>query len=173
MNKLPEIICVAENAHPPAEAAVDEEDVWLVLGTKGPADSGNKPVDRLVRDAAQFAADAPVPGLALARAGKPLRFLAVIHDFSQTPSCRKEWVEGALADVFEQAERRGIRSLRLPLLGVTRGPLSPQEFIDLLYHALKGAPRRHLKIVYLEALAENQEEAAAAAQSAAEVAALM
>jgi len=121
------------------EAIVAEEDTCLVLST--PVDLIVSP-EHPVRVMTEVHAASPlVPGSVVVQPGSPLRFLAVVHDLDQEPSCREAWVVSALDEVLEKAEARGLRSIGLPMIGALHGNLSPERFVVLLRDALqRGAP---------------------------------
>ncbi len=129
-----------EYRHPfTVEAIVAEEDTCLVLST--PVDLIVSP-EHPVRVMTEVHAASPfVPGRVVVRPGSPLRFLAVVHDLDQEPSCREAWVVSALDEVIEKAEARGLRAIGLPMIGTLHGDLSPERFVVLLRDALqRGAP---------------------------------
>jgi len=142
-------IMVTSAAVPPPEAKVIvyEEDTFLVLSApiewKEP---GEHPV-RVMDDA--YSADPETPGHVIVREGRPVKFLAVVHDLSQEPTWKEEWVAAALAVIFCEGESRKLTSMALPLLGTRHGSLETKRFFSLLRHALDRASLRHLKYLWL------------------------
>lgn len=132
-----------------ADAIVIEEDTFLILSTKKAVELSDKSRMQLVRDTVQTVTDSPVPGLALARGKAPYRFLAIVHDFNETPSWKKEWVRGALVDIFEKAEYYSINSIRIPLLATEHGSLEPAEFVKIIFEVLDDISFNRLKIILL------------------------
>ena len=66
-----------------------------------------------------------------------MRFLAVVHDLDQDPSCNETWVAAALNGVLEEAEARGLQAIGLPMIGTLHGSLSPERFVVLLRNSLR------------------------------------
>ena len=129
------------------EAMVVEEDTCLVLST--PVDLFVTP-EHPVRVMTEVHAASPlVPGSVVVRPGSPLRFLAVVHDLDQEPSCREAWVVSALDEVIEKAEARGLRAIGLPMIGTLHGDLSPERFVVLLRDALQRSAPTSLRRIWL------------------------
>lgn len=130
-------IVIADADDPPfrVDATVHEEDTWLALSA--PADviaTPGHPV-RVMTNA--WDAAPREPGSVIVRTGSPTRLLAVVHDLDAEPSWRLEWVAEALEGVFDEAERRDLVALRLPLLGSRHGALPPEAFIRHLRELLR------------------------------------
>jgi hypothetical protein len=89
------------------------------------------------------------PGSVLVRGKRPLRLLAIVHDFNQDPSWREEWIASALDRILAEAERQRLRSLALPFLGTLHGSLEKQRFVVLLRDALERNPAIHLERLWL------------------------
>lgn len=140
-----EIVAAPADRPPfPVDAIACEEDTFLVLSA--PVDLA-APAEHPVRlFTALWEAEPRRPGSVLARAGRPPRLLAVVHDLDAEPTWREEWVEEALAGVFAEARRRGLAALGLEPLGCRHGRLPPGRFGALLGRALDGregaAPER-------------------------------
>jgi O-acetyl-ADP-ribose deacetylase (regulator of RNase III) len=95
----------------------------------------------------------------IVREGVPLRFHAVIHDLSLEPTWREEWIFTALVGILREAERRGLRTLALPLLGTTHGTLDPSRAAQLLRAALAHVGPGSLQMLWLVAPAGTGPEA--------------
>ena len=128
-------------------AQVVEEDTWLVMSAGLPDGRGEEHVVRILT--AALDADPLLPGQVLLRKGSPPRLLAIVRDFDQEPSCRREWIEVALRNVLRAADSHRLDSLALPLLGTEGGPLHPGEFVVLLRRLLVAAPPVHLRRLWL------------------------
>ncbi len=129
------------------EAVTAEEDTFLVLSAVPEVREPHARRLRVVHEA--FTAEPAEPGSVVVRPGRPLRLLAVVHDLSQDPSLREEWVASALESALREADARGARTLAMPLLGRTHGGLAPEEFVALLRSALERRAPRHLERLWL------------------------
>jgi hypothetical protein len=130
-------ITAATETHPPfpVEAVVFEEDTYLVLSADWKKiESEDHPVVILTE---AFGMEPEEPGRVVVYEGSPLRFLAVVHDLDQDPSWREEWVRKALENIFQEADRRRLQSIALPLLGTKHGSLEKRRFVSLLVDFLK------------------------------------
>ena len=116
-------IVIAQDSHPPFDvgAVVLEEDTALILSTNVVIRETKEHVIRLMTDLYQY--KEKTPGSIVVKGANPYRFFAIVHDFDKDPSCRKEWVESALHNIFEICKKLGIESLGLQLLGTRHGPL--------------------------------------------------
>ncbi len=125
------VITIGSGTRPPfpIEAVAAEEDTWLVLSAPPVVE---EPGEHIIRTMTAIMDTLPLePGTAIFKKGKPLRFLAVVHDLEQEPSWRAEWVASALREVFSLAEEKGCRSMALPLIAARKGHLSTQGFLDI------------------------------------------
>jgi hypothetical protein len=103
-------------------------------------------VDRLVEEMDKTRPGRP--GALIVQKATPLRFLAVVHDFSVEPSWREEWIAAAFAAVFREAESRRLGSIATPLLGTVHGRLGVQRSAELLNDGLdRTAPVYLIDIV--------------------------
>ncbi len=129
----------------PVEAVVFEEDTFLVLSADvAKIESNDHPVVILTE---AFGMEPEKPGTVVIGDGSPLRFLAVVHDLDQEPTWKEEWIRQALENIFQEAERRRLRSIGLPFLGTKHGSLEERRFVSLLADSLKGNSFPHpLKI---------------------------
>ena len=128
---------------------VVEEDTSLILSTKKAVEKSDKKTGHLIRDSLQTISDSPIPGMALIRGKAPYRFLAIIHDFNLTPSWSVEWVKDALDDIFEIADRYGLKTMSLPLLATVHGSMAVHEFMNILFDVLENRYLNHLNTIYL------------------------
>lgn len=66
-----------------------------------------------------------VPGMVYAIEGPPLFLMAVIHDLTQEPSWREEWIAAAYHGIGYEVRERAIGALVMPLLGTVHGRYDP------------------------------------------------
>ncbi len=133
-------IVATPEGHPPfpVEAMVFEEDTYLVLsGDWEEIESDDHPVAVMVE---AFEAEPENPGRVVVYEGNPLRFLAVVHDLDQEPSWREEWIEKALEEIFQEAQRRTLQSIALPFLGTKHGSLEKKRFAILFREFIESRP---------------------------------
>jgi hypothetical protein len=140
-----EVGCFEEGTPEKVDAVAIEDDTYFVIG----ADPGFKePTEHPIRIwTAAHEAEPAAPGSVQVRDGRPLRLHAVVHDLSEDPTWKEEWVGAALAGILREVEGRGLRSLALPMLGAVHGKLPLARFVDLLRAALY-----HSRPVDLESL---------------------
>jgi hypothetical protein len=132
---------------PRCDAVVLEEDTWQVLAAGPELSICREHPIRLwteVLDAKPLA-----PGTVLLREGWPLTMVAVVYDFDSVPCCRSRWVAAALAETFRICRERRVRSLLLPLPGVSHGRLSPRKAFRLVVRAIGEDPHGELRQVLL------------------------
>lgn len=129
-------LAAAPETAPPfeVEAVVEEEDTHLVLSA--PVALPEDPEHPIRLMTALLEEHGEEPGSVIARKGRPLRLLAVVHDLSAEPTWREDWVETTLENVLCETGRRRICSLALPCLATRHGRLEPQRFVVLLRQAL-------------------------------------
>jgi hypothetical protein len=133
-------VVVAPERPRAADAVVEEEDTYLVLSAN--PEVREPAVTRLRAFHEAYTAEPAEPGSVVVRDGAPARLLAVVHDLSQNPSWREEWVAAALGAVLVEADSRKVRTLAMPPLGRVHGSLPRERFVALLRSALLvGAPR--------------------------------
>jgi hypothetical protein len=130
-----------------ADAVVAEEDTYLVLSAE--PEVREPAVNRLRVFHEAYAAEPVQPGTVVAREGSPMQLLAVIHDLSQEPTWREEWIVAALDAVLREADARNVRDLALPPLGRVHGALPRERLVVLLGAALRARPPRHLERLFL------------------------
>ena len=134
-------------ASPQVDAVVAEEDTYLVLSAD--TEVGEPAVARLRVFHEAYAAEPVEPGNVVAREGTPLRLLAVVHDLSQDPTWREDWVAAAIGAVLREADSRRVRTLAMPPLGRVHGALSRERFVLLLHSALRASAPRYLERICL------------------------
>lgn len=133
-------VVVAPERPRAADAVVEEEDTYLVLSAD--PEVRESEVARLRAFHEAYTAEPAEPGSVVVRDDAPTRLLAVVHDLSQDPSWREEWVAAALGAVIAEVDSRKVRTLAMPPLGRVHGSLPRERFVVLLRSALQaGAPR--------------------------------
>jgi hypothetical protein len=142
-------VVAAPKDSPPfqVEAVAFEEDTFLVMSADTAVRDPKVPLVRIMTRLMETQPE--VPGTVLVRGGSPTRLLAVIHDLNQDPSWKEEWIAAALTAVFEESQRRGFRSLALPLLGTVHGRLERKRAVELLVKVLRQRTFQHLRWLWL------------------------
>jgi hypothetical protein len=131
-------VAPAERSPFPVDAVAVEDDTYSVLAADPMV---REPADHPIRIwNALKDVDEAAPGSVIVRRGRPLKFLAVVHDLSREPTWKEEWVAAALAGVLDECEGRGLKSLGLAPLGSVHGKLPPVRFIELLRAAIGPRP---------------------------------
>jgi hypothetical protein len=131
----------------PVDAWAAEEDTYLVLSADPEVAEVDEDPERVM---AEVLATRPAePGTVIVKGACPLRLLAVVHDLNEEPSWKEEWVVKALHGIFQEADKRRVRSLALPLLGTLHGSLEKQRFLVLLREVVERRPPRHLTRLWL------------------------
>jgi hypothetical protein len=131
----------------PVDGVAFEEDTFLVLSAdpvvRAPKESLMHVMTKVIETRPQ------TPGSVLVKGKRPLRLLAIVHDFNQDPSWREEWIASALDTILAEAETRRLKSIALPFLGTLHGSLEKQRFVGLLRDALERNPASHLERLWL------------------------
>ena len=143
-----QIVAASEETPPFAvEAMAIEEDTWLIMSAEPEAcDPEEHPIRIMTR---LIEARPEKVGRVLISGGNPIRFLAIVHDVDQEPTCREEWVEAALKDIFLKTEQRSLKSLGLPFLGTLHGKLEEKRFVMLLSRVLLEMTFNHMRRLWL------------------------
>ncbi|MFQ5744428.1 MAG: hypothetical protein ACE5HV_12690 [Acidobacteriota bacterium] len=141
------IAAPAQESPFPLEAVAAEEDTWLVLSTDSRIIEQHDHPIRVMTEVWEAAPEKP--GEVVVKPGRPLRLLAVVHDFNADPTFREEWVASALDGIFEETARRELASIGLPLLGTLHGTLQPAAFLALLETAIERAGAQAPERVWL------------------------
>lgn len=124
---------VGEEPPPLTGAMVVAQDVHLILGEAGPIEDTRETPEQVL--AAPGAQRPRRPGSVVVGAspeGRPLLLQAIVYDFDRSPPAREIHVFEALIAAFEEAHRRGIRSLAVQPLGTAHSGLDPERFLRLL-----------------------------------------
>jgi hypothetical protein len=93
----------------PVDALAVEDDTYFVLGADPEVREPNEHPIRLWKQIHE--AEPAAPGSVSVKEGEdggPTRFLAVVHDLSQEPSWREEWVAQALGEVLRETGQRKV-----------------------------------------------------------------
>jgi len=149
---------VASPANSPpfeVDAVALEEDTYLVMSADRQVKDPQQHPVRLRTEVINFKA-APV-GSVLIQGENPLRFLAIVHDLNCRPTWQKKWIDSALREIFQEAEKRRLTGIGLQPLGTIYGQLTLQLFVDLLGPVLLERSLRYLRKIWLIApLGTNQ-----------------
>jgi hypothetical protein len=143
-------IVVAPYHSPPfsVQGLVLEEDTWFALSsTPEFHDTSDHPI-RVMTEA--WEAEPATPGSVCVRGGYPYRILAVVHDLSQDPTWRIEWIDLALRHSLEAARAEGLRSIGIEPLGAVHGRFQATEFDTLLRRVVDEDPYPPLDIWRIE-----------------------
>jgi hypothetical protein len=131
----------------PVEAATYEEDTFLIM-SPGSGETGE--AQHPIRMMAELESFRPRKvGSVLVRKGPPLRLLAVVHDVNREPTCREQWVEKALSNLFQKADQLGLRSLSMPLLANRHGRLPIDRLALLLSRILQTRSSGSLEQIWV------------------------
>ena len=143
-----EIVAAPENRPPfEVDAVAVEEDTFLVMSADRRVQDPREPLIKIMTRVIET--QPKRPGSVFVRGGSPLRFLAVVHDLNEEPTWKEEWIIGALEAIFQEAERRGLRSIALPFLGTLHGSLDKARFLVLLRSVLEKITANHFKRLWL------------------------
>jgi hypothetical protein len=143
-----DIVTAPQSAAPfEVDALAVEEDTWLIMSAEPTMGDFQEHPIRLMTDLIE-ARPKPV-GSVVVQGRNPMHFMAIVHDVNQDPTCREEWVHGALHAIFREAEHRKLRSLGLPLIGTLHGKLVPHRFVDLFSRVLRRASFKYLRRLWL------------------------
>jgi hypothetical protein len=129
------------------EAFAFEEDTFLVMSADPTVRDPRRPLIRIMSDLIE--AQPRLPGTVLVQGTSPVRLLAIIHDFSEDPSWKEDWVKEASVGIFEAAARLNLRSVALPLLGTVHGSLDRQRAMQFLAQGVRSRPLHELLSLWL------------------------
>ena len=129
------------------DTVVEEQDTALVLDIDPIIRESGEEYPELVSNMVDQ--EPLVPGDVIVRKGRPLRFLAIVHDLDNDPSCDTGTVAVALENLLREFNRRRVHSAAMPLLGTVHGRFGDETFLTLLYNALQQEPQRFLEELWL------------------------
>ena len=131
-------VVAADHLPSPVDAVAVEDDTYSVLAADPTV---REPADHPIRiwNALKDVTEAE-PGSVIVKRGRPLKFLAVVHDLAREPTWKEEWVAAALAEVLAECDARGLKTLGLQPLGAMHGTLAPERFVELLRSAIDRHP---------------------------------
>jgi hypothetical protein len=116
-------------------ALVEEQDTDRVLGECTEIrDHGDKPVWYLANKLSS--APQKKTGGVIVRGQQPFVFQAIIHNLSEDPSWRREWIAETLDNIFTLTKEKNIPSIKLPALGNVHGRFGLENFIILFTEKL-------------------------------------
>ncbi len=128
----------------PVQALVLEEDTWFALSSSPEVSRPRSHPIRVMTDA--WEAQPAETGSVHVRDGYPFRILAVVHDLSQEPTWRIEWIESALRSSLAVARERGFEAVGIEPLGAIHGRFSIADFDALLASLIEHDPDPALEI---------------------------
>lgn len=132
----------------PIQGLVLEEDTWFALSSPPDFD---EPADHPIRVMTEaWEAEPAALGSVHIRGGHPFRILAVVHDLSQDPTWRADWIEQALHRSLEVAREQGLQALGIEPLGAVHGRFDAAEFDALLSRVVESDPDPPLDIWRIE-----------------------
>jgi len=131
----------------PVDAVALEEDTFLVLSAETAVRETKESLMRVMTKVIETRPE--IPGTVLVKGKHPLRILAVVHDLNREPTWKEAWVESALRGIFQEVERRRLKSLALPFIGTLHGKLKKERFIRMLREVLETTECKHLRKVWL------------------------
>jgi hypothetical protein len=142
-------IVSAPKDSPPFEvdAIALEEDTYLIMS----ADLEIfKPDEHIIRIMNNLLKTKPEQvGSVVVKGKNPFKFMCIVHDVNQDPTWKDEWIISAFIKIFEEAERRKVRSIAIPMIGTLHGTLQKQLFVEFLKIALEENSFNYLKCIWL------------------------
>lgn len=132
----------------PVQGLILEEDTWFALSSPPKVRESREHPIRVMTDA--WEAEPAEPGSVHVREAHPFRILAVVHDLSQDPTWRPEWIELALRRSLRVARKRGLDALGIEPLGAVHGQFPTAEFDALLRRVVEEQSGAALDIWRIE-----------------------
>lgn len=129
-------------AGPPARVRVEEEDTFTVLSAP-PEIPEHGPNPIRVMTAVWEAQPRAIPSVE--KRGRV--WLLVLHDLEREPSLTEATLRAGLELLFDEAERDGVESLDVPLLGAVHGVIPEARTRELLSEVLGARWFHRLKRV--------------------------
>jgi O-acetyl-ADP-ribose deacetylase (regulator of RNase III) len=142
-------VIIGPTNEPPfkVDAVAVEDDTYNVLSANPEFQASRGSIAQAL-DALERSEPHPL-GSVVVRIGRPLIFQAIVHDLSRDPTCSEESVRRALTAIFDEAERRQLKSVALPPVGTRYRSLDERRFLDLFNEALARAAFRSVEQVWL------------------------
>jgi len=151
------VVVAPEDEPPfPVDAIAVEEDTHLLLASDGIVEEPAESYGELV--AADGERMANIPGSVIVKKGRPLEFLAIVHDIDCDPTWREEWIASAINGVIEEAEWHHVQSIGVPLIGTRHGSIEMRRVALWLGRCLSEKACRHLERVWVIAPAGSEAE---------------
>lgn len=143
------LIVASPEYSPPfdVDAIAYEEDTFLIMSADKKIRDPDKNMMTLMTNLIEI--DPEPLGSVKVVSGKPLKFLAIIHDVDREPTWKEEWVENSLREIFLKIEKRKLSSFALPILGTLYGTIEIKCFIKLLKKIIAKTPIKSLKCLWL------------------------
>ena len=124
-----------------------EEDTFLVMSAESRIRPPREPLMKIMTRVIEMKPQ--VPGSVLVKKGRPMRFLAVVHDLNADPTWKEEWVAEALLGIFKEAEKRRCRSIGIPFLGTLHGSLEKERFLKLFKETVNQVSSKYPESIWL------------------------
>lgn len=142
------VVAAPEGSRPfDIDAIVFEEDTWLVMSADPKVCQPEIHPIRLMTELIE--ARPEISSRVLTRPGRPMKFLAVVHDFNMDPTWNEEWISQALTEIFIQSENLKMKALGIPLLCTKHGRLDVDRFLLLLARAVESSFFEYLRRLWL------------------------
>ena len=129
------------------DAIVEEQDTCLLLGKAPVIKTPVESFPALVKKMEQQ--NPRMPGEVLVIHSIPKKMIAIIYDLDQKQICRKEWIETAIKNILQQCRVYQIRTLAMPLPGITHGRIDEDTSLRILDNLLAEDQPDCLKNIYL------------------------
>lgn len=143
-----EIVAAPKKKQPFAvDAMAFEEDTFLILSADTKVRDPQKPLMHILTELIEIQPE--IPGTVVVKGKHPCRLLAVVHDLDQEPTWQEDWIETALNNIFQEAEKRKLQSIALPFIGTLYGKLEKHRFIEILWQALNRVTPHYLKRLWI------------------------
>jgi hypothetical protein len=141
-------VVVQDENDPPFEvdAIAIEDDTYHVLSANPEFEAVE---GSLKKESAIAAKERPTKlGSVVVNAGRPLKFLAIIHDTSKDPTWTENSIRQALLNILREAEHRRLKAIAVPPLGTKHGSLRLERFFEMFKEVLSNAHCRYLEKVW-------------------------
>ena len=120
------------------DAFVEEQDTCLLLNPEAEIREIRESYPALVKQMQDQ--HARLPGEVIVKENRPVRLLAVVYDLEQEPVCQLTAVKQTLANLMTVIQKYRLKVVAMPLLGTSYGPVSVDDFLELLQEAISHRP---------------------------------
>jgi len=123
---MPLDLVVSKKGNAPfdVELVVFEEDTFRLLSASNFVQENRHSVDDVVQEMVAFEPESPGEILV-----KGNRAFAIVHDLDQDPTCRPEWVDMAIRELFAYCDENDIQALAIEPLGCVHGKGNVDDFV--------------------------------------------